>query len=324
MELTLSLVLLILLVVACLNYLTRIALERVKPQLYADPGAFLQKEGFTGSKDPAVFLENKDLYDNFYASVYDQLTQNVTRTHAKIALLMHEWQGQGSKPDTMIVLDAGAGTGVGSIALAKMNVSKTIAIDLSPHMIKRAKEITIVQATLTDKQKASIDLRQADLMNPSALGGGEVTDAVALYFTIYYMPDIEAFFRNMFLWVKPGGHLAVEVVNKHKFDPMLESASPWLGFSLQKYSKDRITESKVVFDKFDYTGKFELHDPSAEFRETFRFKDGTVRRQRHRFQMPSIEEIVKIAKYAGWTYTKYVDLTAIGFEYSFLLQFRHP
>ena len=114
------------------------------------------------------------------------------------------------------------------------------------------------------------------------------------------------------------------MVNKYKFDPMLESASPWVGFSLQKYSKKRITESNVTFDKFQYTGRFDLYDPQAEFIETFRFKDGTIRRQKHKFTMPTMEEIVKIGQAAGWVYTKYIDLVMVGFEYSYLLFFRHP
>ena len=138
------------------------------------------------------------------------------------------------------------------------------------------------------------------------------------------MPDKETVFRNLYFWIKPGGRLVVHVVNKHKFDPMLESASPWVGFSLQKYTTDRITESKVTFDKFDYSGKFDLTDPEAEFRETFRFKDGRVRRQKHTFHMPTITDIVKSAQAAGWKYTKFIDLTVVGFEYSFLLMFRHP
>ena len=38
----------------------------------------------------------------------------------------------------------------------------------------------------------------------------------------------------------------------------------------------------------------------------------------------SITEIVKSAQAAGWKYTKFIDLTVVGFEYSFLLMFRHP
>jgi SAM-dependent methyltransferase len=202
-------------------------------------------------------------------------------------------------------------------------VKSVLGVDKSKAMLERA-ETNVAESKLTEEQKKKITFREADLLNPSALGGSSVTHAMCLYFTIYYLPDKDAFFRNMFLWVKPGGELVVEVVNKYKFDPLLDSASPWIGFSLQKYSKERVTESKVVFDKFEYSGKFDLGDPGAEFRETFRFKDGKIRRQRHRFSMPPINEIAKMGQRAGWVYTKYVDLTMVGFEYSYLLFFRHP
>jgi len=135
------------------------------------------------------------------------------------------------------------------------------------------------------------------------------------------MQDQEMFFRHMNLWSKPGAKLCVEVVNKHKFDPILESASPFVAFSLQKYTKDRIMKSKVAFDKFEYEAEFVLTDPKAEFYETFRFKNGHVRRQKHIFLMPSIEKVVDLAKRSGWKYIGYQDMNAIGFEYAYLLTF---
>jgi ubiquinone/menaquinone biosynthesis C-methylase UbiE len=283
-----------------------------------------QREGFTDQQEQPqesqtqkdLFLTNDTLYDKFYASVYDQLTQQQTRTAAKVALIMQEWQKKSWKPEQMEVLDAGCGTGVASAAFAKMKVKKVIAMDTSEAMLEKAK--------FGNQKNPSVTFLKADLNNPSALSGGEVTHAACLYFTLYYLPDKDAFFRNMFLWVKPGGELAVEVVNKYKFDPLLESTSPLVGFSLQKYSKKRLTESKVTFDKFEYTGRFDLYDPTAEFSETFRFKDGRIRRQKHRLTMPSMEEIVKIGQAAGWTYVKYLDLITVGFEYSYILFFRHP
>lgn len=328
MELTFSTVLFILLILGALNYLTMIARQRLIPQLIADPGASIQREGFTDASNATaeakeVYLKNNELYDDFYASVYDQLTSNGKVTQAKVALLLNEWQKDGAKPEDMTILDAGTGTGIAAAAYSNMNVAKVIGIDKSMPMLKKAESL-LNETKLTEKQKSAIDFRYGDIMNPSVVGGSSVTHMSALYFTIYYLPDIDAFFRNAFLWVKPGGRLSVEVVNKYKFDPMLESAAPWVGFSLQKYSKERITESKVTFDKFDYSAKFDLTDPAAEFRETFRFKDGRVRRQKHTFHMPNISEIVKSAQAAGWVYTKFLDLTVVGFEYSFLLLFRHP
>lgn len=309
-------ILFILLVLAAVNYFALIAIQKLQSQVIIAPGMAPQREGFTDTPQKEIFLSNDTLYDKFYASVYDQLTQQQTRTAAKVALIMNEWKQKAWKAEEMEVLDAGCGTGVASAAFAKMKVKKVLALDKSEAMLDKAK--------FGNQNNPTVTFRQADLNNPSALGGGEVTHAACLYFTLYYLPDKDAFFRNMFLWVKPGGQLVVEVVNKYKFDPLLESVSPLVGFSLQKYSKKRLTESNVVFDKFQYTGRFDLFDPAAEFTETFRFKDGTVRRQKHKLTMPSMEQIVKMGQAAGWTYLKYMDLTVVGFEYSYLLFFRHP
>jgi SAM-dependent methyltransferase len=315
-QLTLSKILLVFLILAALNYVAIILLQKLQPEPIIGPGMYPQKEGFTDTQQGEIFLSNDKLYDKFYASVYDMLTQQNTRTAAKVAMIFQEWQKKGWKAEEMEILDAGCGTGVASAAFAKMKVKRVLALDKSEAMMEKAK--------FGNQKNPTVDYRLADLQNPSALTGGEVTHAACLYFSLYYLPDKEAFFRNLFLWVKPGGELAIEVVNKYKFDPMLESAAPWVGFSLQKYSKKRVTESNVTFDKFVYSGKFDLYDPNAEFTETFRFKNGTVRRQKHKLTMPTMEEIVKIGQAAGWTYTKYLDLVMVGFEYSYLLFFRHP
>ena len=330
-------VFMIFLIVLFLNYLFSVWVSRnqVLPwELDIPIGGSIQRDGFEneGFQDMTQaesanikWIQNPELFDDFYAEVYDQLVQGAARTQAEVGLALHAFtESKKLSIGDLVVLDAGCGTGIATAALAKMNVKKVIAVDQSAAMIKRAKEVILPGTTLTQKQKDSIEFRTMDLMNPSALQGGEVNCAICLYFVFYYLRDHETFFRNMFHWVRPGGTIAIEVVNKYKFDPMLDSAAPWMGFSLQKYSKERITKSEVVFDKFRYEGKFDLIDPVAEFRETFRFKDGSVRRQKHVFLMPSIEEVVKIAKIVGWEYKSYVDLTTIGFEYAYLLLFSHP
>ena len=269
------------------------------------------------------WLDNKELYDKFYASVYDQLTQGSVRTQAEVGLMLHEWTKRGDDLKNFEVLDAGCGTGIGSAALAKMGVKRSVGLDSSKDMLKRC-EAVLKESTLTEEQKNHVEWRQADLIDPSACSGGEFTHACMLYFTVYYFADKETVFRNLFFWIKPGGKMVVHVVNKHKFDPMLESSAPWLGFSLQKYSDTRIKKSEVVFNKFKYTGEFDLQDPLAEFRETFRFKDGKVRRQKHTFRMEDMNVIVGYAKAAGWDYVGNTDLTPIGFEYAFHLHFKHP
>lgn len=267
------------------------------------------------------WLSNDDLFDDFYASVFTKLTQNDKLIQAETAICMEEFTKHTPK-NQLIILDAGCGIGIATATFAKQGAGTVVGIDKSQAMIRYAKGTTIPNTTLTDTQKQDIEFRQFDLIGPGAAAAAEFTDAILLYFTIYYFRDLDTLFRNLALWVKPGGNLAVEVVNKYKFEPILDSSNPWVGFSPQKYSKERITKSKVVFDKFDYDANFELDDPKAEFRETFRFKDGSVRRQLHTLYMPNIPDIIKKAQNNGWIYTKYVDLMPLSFAYGYLLFFK--
>jgi SAM-dependent methyltransferase len=282
------------------------------------------KEGFitesAANSSKYEWLSNDDLFDDFYASVFTKLTQNDKLIQAETAICMEEFTKNTSK-DQLIILDAGCGIGIGTAAFAKQGVKNVVGIDKSQAMLRYAKGTTIPNTTLTDLEKQDIEFRQFDIIGPGAAAAAEFTDAVLLYFTVYYFRDLDTLFRNLALWVKPGGNLAIEVVNKYKFEPILDSSNPWVGFSPQKYSEDRLTKSKVVFDKFDYEAEFDLEDPKAEFRETFRFKDGSTRRQKHTLYMPNMPDIIKKAQNNGWTYTKYVDLMPVSFPYGYLLFF---
>jgi hypothetical protein len=172
-----------------------------------------------------------------------------------------------------------------------------------------------------------IEWREGDAELASTCQQNEFTHATILYFSIYYIKDKPAFFKNLYSWIAPGGSVAIEVVNKYKFDPMFQSAAPFLGFSLQKYVKDRVNTSKITFNKFDYEGTFHLLEEgdkseAAEFREVITFKESkTVRRHKHHLYMPDMKEIIKAADGAGFQYMGYQDLMTLGFEYAYLLFF---
>jgi SAM-dependent methyltransferase len=280
------------------------------------------KEGFVTESAVSKYewLQNDELFDDFYASVFTKLTQIETLLQAESAICLQEFQFN-AKKEHMKILDAGCGVGIATCAFKKLGVHEVVGMDKSKAMIQYARQTVLPSTTLSDTEKQDVEFRNMDLLGPTSANAAEFTDACLLYFTVYYFRDLNTLFRNLALWVKPGGSLAIEVVNKYKFDPILNPSNPWVGISPQKYAKERLHKSTIVFDKFEYEAVFELEDPRAEFRETFRFTDGSIRRQKHTLYMRSIPEIIRTAKESGWLYTKYVDLMPLSFQYGYILFF---
>ena len=99
-------ILLIFLILGCMHYMWLVWEDK-----YGD-FTVTGTEGFTSEseKSRTSWYENDELYDDFYASVYDNLTQLAGRYPQEISLIMHQWK-KSAAADTMDVLDCGCGTG---------------------------------------------------------------------------------------------------------------------------------------------------------------------------------------------------------------------
>lgn len=250
------------------------------------------------------------IYDSFYAKVYDQVVDGKVRQEVETHFTL-DW-AKSYRPDvkTIQVLDVGCGTGGNIDQFQKAGVGKAVGIDLSEAMIQVGRQ-----------RHPKADLRVGNADVATTVGAGEFNLITMYYFTYYYLRDRDSALRNMFLWLEAGSCLVIHLVNREKFDPILEAASPFVGFSVQKYSKERVSRSKVSFDKFDYEADFQHEGSDAKFREEFRFKDGKVRRQIHSLRIPTMDEAVAEVERAGFTYKKFIDLTSIGYEYQYLFCF---
>lgn len=261
------------------------------------------KEGYQ-QNDTFLFKQDAEIYDDFYADIYDHLVFNNLKDNYEIGEIKNK-----SVPNSKsVILDVGCGTGHHVDKLAQYDLNVT-GIDKSPSMISKAKT-----------NYPDYNFFIGDVLDISNFKYNTFTHIICLYFTIYYFEDKMKFFNNCMEWLMPGGTLIVHVVNRDKFDPILPPGNPLYIVSPQKYSKERITKTKITFNDFVYSSNFELETEKdiAIFHEKFKFNDGKVRKQEHKLYMNSENDIINMAQDAGFIIQGKVDLVNCAYEYQYL------
>jgi SAM-dependent methyltransferase len=272
---------------------------------------FKLKEKFTQKRE-FEFKEGAEIYDKFYADIYDYLVFNGVKNDYEIGQFVNKT----TPTEQSIILDIGSGTGHHVSALQKQGY-KAIGLDSSENMIKRAKEIY-----------PEYDFRLGDALNAGQFNSGSFTHILCLYFTIYYMEDKAQFFSNCMNWLMPGGYLVVHLVDREMFDPILPLSNPLMYFTPQRYAEKRITKSSITFDDFKYDSNFELspRDNSAMFVEKFRNRSSgkVFRKQEHKMYMEPEKQILQLAQDAGFILEGEIDLIRSGYEYNKLYILMKP
>lgn len=276
------------------------------------------KETFIEERETFIRNTGTDVFDPFYAGIYDELLRNQAKdrfeaTHVPL------------NPDSEnLVLDVGSGTGHHVNMLTQEDAS-VIGIDISPAMVAIAK-----------KNYPELDFRVADMLNSMLFSPNTFTHISCLYFTIYYVKDKRLFFENCFKWLKPHGVLVLHLVNMNKFDPMIPAANPFIGVSPQSYSPTRITESTVKFDMFDYKSDFQLNPeinantlaltkPNVIFKETIKFNNKKKARvNEHELYMSSQKSILAAARDVGFILQAQYDMTSVEYDYNYLYTLVKP
>ena len=264
-------------------------------------------------KQKIVIPSNDDIYDRFYAGIYDGLFGDKAKVLFEVNQItknaLKKWKGP---KNSIRILDAGCGTGWHTKLLSKNY--DIIGLDRSPYMLKEANKINNKDV-----------LKLGNIKDTNLFSRNSFTHILCLYYTIYYIKNLNQMFKNFYKWLVPGGVIVIHVVDRENFDPLLNASSPFPLFSLQRYSKKRLTESKVHFNNFMYKGKFHLDKSNdrATFQEIFTYKKKPkVRKQTHTLYMPDINFIVEKAKGNGFTLIHKIGLIPVSFEYHYLYIFR--
>lgn len=268
------------------------------------------KETFKDGNTKPTFQvkENANIYDTLYASLYDSLFYDPI----KIRHEMTEIIRLTNLSNSSIVLDIGSGTG-DHLGYLKKSV-KCIGMDKSRDMIKVAKT-----------KYQHIKFQHADALDTMSFMEDQFSHILIMYFTVYYIQDKYTLFKNIYRWLKPGGFVAIHLVNKHKFDPIVNASNPLIMLSPQKYAKKRITTSEIKFNNYKYKADFKLDGMKTIFEETIKEDDTkNVRKNIHQLYMDSQKNILEVATNIGLEIVGKIDLVSCQYEYQYIYILKKP
>lgn len=264
------------------------------------------RETFTNNDDKFVY-KNNDLYDDFYSGIYDDLVYNRRKNDFEIGEII-------KFIDNGKALDIGSGTGSHVKQLTEKGFD-CVGIDSSKSMIKQSK--------IKFPQQKFI---HADVLKTMNFQPNAFDLITCLYFTVYYIKDKEQLFKNVSLWLKPGGYFVLHLVDKHKFNPMVPAGDPFVIISPQNYTDKRITDTTVHFENFKYKSNFALpKKDKGIFKEYFKFKNSNrVRQNDHIFHMKNQKSIVQMVKNVGLKLVDTIDMSPCAYDYQYLYIFQKP
>ena len=253
------------------------------------------KEGFS-QKDRFVAKYNGNVYDMFYAQIYDELNAPKKRIPYEIDSIIKMTQAS----DYSRFLDIGSGTGNVVNELVELGYD-AYGVDKSEAMIEYSKT-----------KFPNVMTKCGDVTNSMLYDRGVFSHILCLHYTIYNIENKLDFFKNCYFWLKSGGSLVLHLVDPKKFDVhLLSEKHPIIG-SPQKAHSTRDTETSVKFEGFDYKASYEYdkkNQSKVTFTETFTDNStGNIRQNEQILHMENIDDIVSIARQAGFILQGQVNL----------------
>ena len=256
-----------------------------------------RQEGFE-QNDMFVLRQNGDIYDKFYTEKYDLIMKPEQRSPFEINTVIQMTQ----PTQDSVFLDVGSGTGHLVNALEYKGY-RVYGIDKSPAMVEKCA-----------KEFPNNEIVCKDVADPMVFDHNTFSHILCTGFTIYELPDKEAFFKNCYYWLVPNGYLVLHLADRNKFDPIIPAAmspSSINNISYKKYTQSRITKTMIDFPGFSYSAdySFPKEDTKVTLTEKFSDKNGHIRQNEQTLYMDSIDAILKIAIRRGFIVHAKIDMS---------------
>jgi SAM-dependent methyltransferase len=263
-----------------------------------------KKEGFT-QKDPFILKTNNDVYDEFYADIYDQLFETKYRCQKELVQVLKM-----TEPTTAhsIFLDIGSGTGY-VVDQLRQGGYMAYGLDKSNAMIQ-----------YSETKYPESEYKCGDINEPMTYESGTFTHILCSNFTFYLLEDKSIFFRNCYFWLRPNGYLILHLVNRNKFSIYKPDGQKSV-FDVSDVSKKNIhiTDTMAEFDDYKYTAnyqfpknKYDTKTRKVVYSEKLIDKETKhVRQNEQTLYMESLNDIVAMANQAGFILKGKMDMEKI-------------
>ena len=278
-----------------------------------------------GKQEPLIenfsFVKNVygNIFDFFYVPIYDEMFSNVKRTGDELGYLMTFLSN--SKQRNRRILDIGSGTGRHAVGLSNLGM-EVVGIEKSVAMIQYAEDKVVPRHLL--EERAPPTFIHANALKRNIFPKGSFSHVTCMFFTIYYFKNKIQLIENIKYWLADNGFFILHLVDPLNFDPVLEYASPHPFFSIQKYSRERVRKSSVVYDNFIYNTEFNYNPKVSKFTETFMFKNKQQppRRQEHSLYLEPVKRIVDKMNSKGFITISHNNMIKQGHEYNYIYFFQ--
>ena len=251
------------------------------------------------------------IYDAFYAKYYDKIYANKERDVGQLKLIV----SYAKNKKFVKMLDIGCGTGYHVHMLNKMNYD-IIGLDKSQDMINKAQS-----------NYNNCEFIVGDILKNNLFDYNSFTHLLCLNKTIYNIKDKNSFFDSCSLLLTQDGILIIHLINRDNFKPFVISKNDeHILYNPENYNT-AITKTIIKFNKnLEYVCNYEILDnnnnenkPYSCYNEKFEnFETNNVRKNTVNLYMPTINEIITIAKSKGFIIKDKKSLDSFGHKNEFL------
>ena len=269
--------------------------------------------GGSMSTSNVIVKKDADTKDAFYAAVHDQLFNQKVNNAYEVGAIINKYPDISNQT---IALDVGAGTGAYMNAFIQHGITNISGIESSADMIAQAKRAY---------PSLNLNIMKGDPTVVASFKPESFTLVSMLNFEVYYIPNTEQLFSNVYAWLKPGGYFVLHLVDPRKFN-----AASMLGgdnaTTITPTPTKKGAQSVMKFNDFEYKSDVQIFpNDVVQYMEVFTDdKTGKVRKNVRNFKMPSPQTFIELAAGVGFNMLGQIDLVKSQKEHQFFYLFYKP